>query len=174
MELTTGEQSRVAPWQEAGASPGPVGASSALGTIMEGQGHKGTISAEPGAGRSTTHQDMGVREEKLRKSLYHKFSQEILAELMSPAEETLVAESTTKRDYEAAGFIPRIPENRNTGDYHSEQAVTFWTDNVHHITGVSDIRTRDSPFKRSSAFSTPMSDYLDQSLPRCMENYPNM
>ncbi|XP_071987843.1 sperm-associated antigen 8 isoform X2 [Engystomops pustulosus] len=161
MELTTGEQSRVAPWQEAGASPGPVGASSALGTIMEGQGHKGTISAEPGAGRSTTHQDMGI-------------DQEILAELMSPAEETLVAESTTKRDYEAAGFIPRIPENRNTGDYHSEQAVTFWTDNVHHITGVSDIRTRDSPFKRSSAFSTPMSDYLDQSLPRCMENYPNM
>ncbi|XP_056409706.1 sperm-associated antigen 8-like isoform X2 [Hyla sarda] len=151
-------------------------------------GHRGILSIQLLAdmASSTTHQDSygrpredsrrhtGLREEQLRRELYHKFSQEILEELSSPTKETTIRESTTRRDYEVQGFIPQLPAPRTKHDYATEQAVTFWSENVRTITGVSDIRSRDSPFKKSSAFTTSISHYLDQPLPHGMENYPNM
>ncbi|XP_075711269.1 sperm-associated antigen 8 [Rhinoderma darwinii] len=101
-------------------------------------------------------------------------SQDLLEELMSPTEDIKVTESTTTRDFQVEGFIPQIPAPSKKHDYHSEAAVTFWTENVHNITGVSDVRTSHSPFKRSSAFTTPIFQYLDQHVPHNMENYPNM
>ncbi|CAJ0957939.1 unnamed protein product [Ranitomeya imitator] len=100
--------------------------------------------------------------------------QEILEELRSQLEETNVTESSSKRDYLVEGFLPKIPTPSKEYDYRMDQAKTFWMENVNRITGVSDIRTRNSPFKRSSAFSTPISHYLDQSVPHSIENYPNM
>ncbi|XP_077137372.1 sperm-associated antigen 8 isoform X1 [Ranitomeya variabilis] len=164
---------------------------SAPGHAMEGEvhrhGHKGILSTQLLVDMSTTHQESyrkpesdygrqrtGLKEEKIRKLLYHKFSQEILEELRSPLEETSVTESSSKRDYQVEGFLPKIPTPSKEYDYQMDQAKTFWMENANRITGVSDIRTRNSPFKRSSAFSTPISHYLDQSVPHSIENYPNM
>ncbi|OCT56912.1 sperm-associated antigen 8 [Xenopus laevis] len=116
----------------------------------------------------------GKREELLKMFLYKKFSKEILHEINSSAQEPTVTESTTKRDYQVQGFVPRKPQASRTHDYCKEQAVTFWTENVHSISGVSDIRTKDTPFRKSSRFTTPISEYLDQPLPHSLENYPNM
>ncbi|XP_075189048.1 sperm-associated antigen 8-like [Anomaloglossus baeobatrachus] len=106
--------------------------------------------------------------------VFSDVSQDFLEELKSPLEETKVLESTSRRDYRVEGFSPQTPSPSKAQDYRTEQAKSFWTDNVHRITGVSDVRTRDSPFKKSSAFSTPISRYLDQTFPYSMENYPNM
>ncbi|XP_073540528.1 sperm-associated antigen 8 [Phyllobates terribilis] len=178
-------------WQEERATASLDAVPSGLGLTIEGQahrhGHKGILSTLLLADMSTTHQDsykkpgsdygqqrIGLKEEKIRKLLYHKFSQDILEELRSPAEEMNVTESTTMRDYHVEGFLPKTPNPSMEHDYRMEQAKTFWMENVHRITGVSDIRTSNSPFKKSSAFSTPISHYLDQSVPHSMENYPNM
>ncbi|XP_069820991.1 sperm-associated antigen 8 [Dendropsophus ebraccatus] len=166
----------------------PSGPGVARGEQDHRHGHKGIISTQLVAemATSTTHQDSyrrpstdsrrhtGLREEQLRRELYQRFSQDIREELRSPTKEMKVTESTTKRDHQVAGFVPQIPAPRKKHDYRSEQAVTFWAENVHAITGVSDIRTSHSPFKRSSAFTTPISDYLDQPVPYSLENYPNM
>ncbi|XP_075043490.1 sperm-associated antigen 8 isoform X2 [Mixophyes fleayi] len=161
-------------------------------TVGEGQahrhGHRGIISTQLLAemADSTTQEDSyrkpstdrrrhtGQREDMLRKYLYQKFSQEVLEVLRSPAEELKVTETTTKRDYHVDGFIPQTPPTTKSHDYCTEEAVTFWTDNVRNITGVSDRRAEDSPFKKSSAFTTPISHYLDQPVPHSLENYPNM
>ncbi|XP_040276597.1 sperm-associated antigen 8 [Bufo bufo] len=190
------EQPRVSPcllrnWLEERAAvsldSGPPGLTT-KGQVHR-HGHKGILSTQllANMAKSTTHQDSyrrpgsdntrqhtGLREEKLKTLLYHKYSQDILEELVSPIEETKVTESTTRRDYQVEGFLAQAPTPSKRHDYRTEQAVTFWTDNMHGITGVSDIRTRDSPFKRSSAFTTPISHYLDQPAPHTMENYPNM
>ncbi|XP_073419427.1 sperm-associated antigen 8-like [Dendrobates tinctorius] len=164
---------------------------SASGLAIEGQTHqhgqKGILSTQLLVDMSTTHQESyrmpasdfgqqrtGLREEKIRKLLYHKFSQDILEEQRSPSEETNVTESSYYRDYQVEGFLPKTPTPSKEYDYRMEQAKTFWMENVHRITGVSDVRTKNSPFKRSSAFSTPISHYLDQSVPHSIENYPNM
>ncbi|KAM3910367.1 sperm-associated antigen 8, partial [Leptodactylus fuscus] len=192
------QKPRVAPclmrnWQEERAAAGLDCAPSSSGLSVDGQthrhGHSGILSTRLLADMAecTTQQDSyrrptvahsgrvtGLREENLRRFLYDKFSQELLEEQMSTTEEMKVTESTTKRDYRVEGFIPQSPAPSKKHDYHSEQAVTFWAENTLAITGVSDIRTRDSPFKRSSAFTTPVSHYLDQPVPHSLENYPNM
>uniref|UniRef100_A0A1B8XXL4 Sperm-associated antigen 8 n=1 Tax=Xenopus tropicalis TaxID=8364 RepID=A0A1B8XXL4_XENTR len=66
------------------------------------------------------------------------------------------------------------PSQSRTHDYRTEQPVTFWAENVRSITGVSDTRTKDTPFRKSSRFSAPISEYLDQPVPYSLENYPNM
>ncbi|XP_068128869.1 sperm-associated antigen 8 [Hyperolius riggenbachi] len=116
----------------------------------------------------------GRREQLIRRFLQHKYSQEVLEELSSPPEEVALPESSMKSDYHIEGFIPKTTPPTKSHDYRREQAVTFWTENKHNITGMSDVRSRDTPFKKSSAFSTPISEYLDQPVPHSLENYPNM
>ncbi|KAG9465542.1 hypothetical protein GDO78_018131 [Eleutherodactylus coqui] len=179
-------------WVEERATVSLDGAPSAPETTKQGQdhryGHKGILSTQLLAdmAESTTHRDSyqgldlanrrqhtGLREEQLWRCLYHQFSQDIIDELISQAE-MKVPESTTRRDYQVEGFMAQTPASSKKHAYHTEQAVTFWTENVHGITGVSDVRTSDSPFKKSSAFTMPMSHYLDQPIPHDLENYPNM
>ncbi|XP_040190528.1 sperm-associated antigen 8-like [Rana temporaria] len=83
-------------------------------------------------------------------------------------------ESTTQRDFLVDGFVPQTPLPTKSRDYWTDPAVTFWTENLRGVTGVSDVRSRDTPFKKSSAFSTPISQNLDQPVPYSLENYPNM
>ncbi|KAM8960981.1 sperm-associated antigen 8 [Pelodytes ibericus] len=119
-------------------------------------------------------QQIGQRQEMLQKHLYHKYSKEIYEASDSSCDTLTVKESTTKRDYQVDGFIPQRLATSKSHNYRTEQAITFWTANVHRIPGVSDIRTRDTAFKRTAAFSTPITEYLNQPLPHGLENYPNL
>ncbi|XP_053556932.1 sperm-associated antigen 8 [Bombina bombina] len=159
-------------------------------TCVEGKthkyGHRGILSTELLAqmAENTTHKDSygapskdserltGKREEMLHRFLYQKFSTELLEERGSQPNKLNLTESTTHRDYSVEGFIPRIPQPSKSHDYRTEPAVTFWTENIHKMTGISDIQTADTQFKKTSAFSTPISQYLDQPLPHSLERCP--
>lgn len=154
----------------------------------ERHGHRGILTTQllDQIADSTTHQDSyrkpisdptrqtGRREEMIRRFLYQQFSQEVCEALTCAAEEVGEMESTTKRDFHVDGFVPQTPLPTKSQDYCTDQAITFWTENLRSVTGVSDVRSRDTPFKKSSAFSTPISQYLDQPVPYSLENYPNM
>ncbi|XP_063312746.1 sperm-associated antigen 8 [Pelobates fuscus] len=165
----------------------PPGAKLSDGHVFR-HGHRGIISTllEAHIADSTTNKDsyrapsthhmrlMGPREEMLQKYLFQKFSQGVLEAINVPSEDLNIKESTTKRDYKVDGFTSRPPASNKSHDYRTEQAVTFWTEKLHRIPGVSDIKMRDTPFKKTSMFSTPITQYLDQPLPHSLQNYPNM
>ncbi|XP_069482875.1 sperm-associated antigen 8 isoform X2 [Ambystoma mexicanum] len=115
----------------------------------------------------------GKREQMMEHFLYKKFSKEAFDEL-NPAPHPPVKMSITHRDYLAGCFQSVPPPPTKDHDYRTEQPVTFWSENKHEVTGVSTIRTRDTPFKKSATFSTPISEYMDEPMPYTQENYPNL
>ncbi|PIO31639.1 hypothetical protein AB205_0046700, partial [Aquarana catesbeiana] len=136
----------------------------------ERHGHRGILTTQllDQIADSTTHQD------SYRKPISDPTRQTVCEALTCAAEEVGEMESTTKRDFHVDGFVPQTPLPTKSQDYCTDQAITFWTENLRSVTGVSDVRSRDTPFKKSSAFSTPISQYLDQPVPYSLENYPNI
>uniref|UniRef100_A0A8C9FZU3 Sperm-associated antigen 8 n=1 Tax=Pavo cristatus TaxID=9049 RepID=A0A8C9FZU3_PAVCR len=106
----------------------------------------------------------GQREAMLERMLYQKYQQELMEEIHPPPGpmETL---STTHRDFQAGGFQPTPPPATQLHNYHMEQPHSFWLEQAHSVPGVTCIRTGDSPFRRNAAFSTPITEYLEQPLP---------
>ncbi|XP_053304934.1 sperm-associated antigen 8 [Spea bombifrons] len=150
------------------------GHSGILSTQMEAQIADSTTNLDSYKMPNTSRvREIGQREEMLKKFLYQKFSEEIMQPPTSPSEDR-VTESTTKRDYRVEGFVPKLSAPSKSHDYRTEQPATFWSEHFHQIPGVSAVRTRDTPFKKNSAFTAPISEYLDQSLPCGLENYPNL
>ncbi|POI18719.1 hypothetical protein CIB84_017536 [Bambusicola thoracicus] len=100
----------------------------------------------------------------LERMLYQKYQQELMEEIHPPLSpmETL---STTHRDYQAGGFQPTPPTTTQPHNYHMEQPRSFWLERAHSMPGVTCICTGDSPFRRNTAFSTPITEYLEQPLP---------
>uniref|UniRef100_A0A803KAW2 Uncharacterized protein n=1 Tax=Xenopus tropicalis TaxID=8364 RepID=A0A803KAW2_XENTR len=101
-----------------------------LAKLMDSTTYRDSYTQLPG----TSNCQRGQREELLKKFLYEKFRKEILSEINSSAQEPTLTESTTKRDYQVEGFIPRKPQPSRTHDYRTEQPVTFWAENVRSIT----------------------------------------
>jgi len=52
-----------------------------------------------------------------------------------------------------------------THDVNSDQAFTFWNQNMNQVHGVSQVQTKDTPFKKNAAFSTPIDEYKDAPKP---------
>uniref|UniRef100_A0A8C0FKZ1 SPAG8 protein n=1 Tax=Bubo bubo TaxID=30461 RepID=A0A8C0FKZ1_BUBBB len=73
--------------------------------------------------------------------------------------------STTHQDYHAGGcqFMP-LPTTQ-PHNYCTEQPCSFWLEQAPQLPGVTSIRSGDSPFRRNAAFSTPITEYLEQPLP---------
>uniref|UniRef100_A0A8C0IHK6 Uncharacterized protein n=1 Tax=Bubo bubo TaxID=30461 RepID=A0A8C0IHK6_BUBBB len=46
-----------------------------------------------------------------------------------------------------------------------KQPCSFWLEQAPQLPGVTSIRSGDSPFRRNAAFSTPITEYLEQPLP---------
>ncbi|XP_058847585.1 sperm-associated antigen 8 isoform X2 [Acipenser ruthenus] len=134
--------------------------------IRHKHGHRGILSVDllcEVTDRTTTRESYtapkglgvrqrGMKEELLEKYLYQKISEEVLNEFNSPPPlEQLM--SVTRRDYNIEGFksVPPPPTK-----------------------GVTAVRTRDTPFKKNSSFSKPISECLDDPMPYTEENYPNL
>ncbi|NXK52663.1 SPAG8 protein, partial [Chauna torquata] len=118
---------------------------------------------------SITLPAQGQREATLEFMLYQKYRQEMLEETCPPhgAVEML---STTHRDYRAGGFQPAPLPPTQPHNYHTEQPRSFWLERARSVPGVTCIRTGDSPFRRNAAFSTPITEHLEQPLPHVAES----
>ena len=59
---------------------------------------------------------------------------------------------------------------------YGENPVSYWSEKVKTtgIHGVSQLKTKDSPFRKNTAFSKPIGESVDQPKPFEYENYPNM
>ena len=59
---------------------------------------------------------------------------------------------------------------------YGENPVSYWTEKVKTtgIHGISQVKTKDSPFRKNTAFSKPIAESVDQPKPFEYENYPNM
>ncbi|KAM6036796.1 sperm-associated antigen 8 isoform 2-T2 [Theristicus caerulescens] len=120
-------------------------------------GHHGLLAHQPLSGptNSTTTKDTyrlphralllgrGRREAMLEAVLYQKYRKEMLEEIRSP-QTPMELVSTTHQDYHTrcCQFTP-LPTTQ----------------------GVTSICSGDSPFRRNAAFSTPITEYLEQPPP---------
>ncbi|XP_030005761.1 sperm-associated antigen 8 [Sphaeramia orbicularis] len=106
----------------------------------------------------------GVRGELLEKQLAQMIREKITAEMNPPTPKTDFC-STTRTDFNADGFTTVPPEPSQVHDYKSEQAVSFWSENYQRIQRVTAVRSLNAPFRKSSHFSTPITERLDEPEP---------
>ncbi|NWI85514.1 SPAG8 protein, partial [Pitta sordida] len=73
--------------------------------------------------------------------------------------------STTHQDYCAKGFKPMPLPITQPHNYLTEQPTSFWMEQARGLPGVTSIFSRNIPFQRNAAFSTPITMYLGQPQP---------
>ncbi|NXN11338.1 SPAG8 protein, partial [Indicator maculatus] len=88
-----------------------------------------------------------------------------MLEAVCPRQMPMESVSTTHQDYCTKGcqFMP-LPTTK-PHNYCTEQPCSFWLEQAHSLPGVTSVCSRDSPFRRNAAFSTPITEYLEQPLP---------
>lgn len=138
-------------------------------------GHRGLLSVELGAKmedvttvRATyvQHQTPGVRHkgrriEFLEKQLAQSTRQRI-EQQMKPAPCVPEYRSVTVDSYSVPGFIPFRERLTPVHDYKSQSAISYWSENHQHIQGVSPVSSANTPFRKCSNFSRPISERLDE------------
>ncbi|NWU53002.1 SPAG8 protein, partial [Dromas ardeola] len=109
---------------------------------------------------------------------------EEMLEKICPPRKPMESVSTTHRDYCGGGSTLMEPTrllcppqtcrppcslsrcfHLQPHNYCTEQPCSFWLEQAHRLPGVTSIRSRDSPFRRNAAFSTPITESLEQPLP---------
>ncbi|NWH27166.1 SPAG8 protein, partial [Grus americana] len=110
----------------------------------------------------------GQREAMLESMLYQKYRQahtpEMQEEICVPRM-PMESVSTTHQDYCAGGYQSTLLLTSQPHNYYTEQPCSFWLEQAHSLPGVTSIRSGDCPFRRNAAFSTPITEYLEQPLP---------
>ncbi|XP_063996814.1 sperm-associated antigen 8 [Pogoniulus pusillus] len=105
----------------------------------------------------------GQRQAMLESMLYQKYRNEMLEEIC-PHQMPMESVSTTHQDYRAEGCqLTPLPTTK-PHNYCTEQPFSFWLEKAHSLPGVTKICSRDSPFRRNAAFSTPITECLEQPL----------
>ncbi|NXL53074.1 SPAG8 protein, partial [Podilymbus podiceps] len=108
----------------------------------------------------------GQREAMLEFMLYQKYRQaHEMLEKICPPRMPMESVSTTHRDYCAGGYQSTALITTQPHNYCTEQPCSFWLEQARSLPGVTSIRTADSPFRRNAAFSTPVTECLEQPLP---------
>ncbi|XP_075596550.1 sperm-associated antigen 8 [Balearica regulorum gibbericeps] len=106
----------------------------------------------------------GQREAMLESMLYQKYRKEMQEEICVPRV-PMESISTTHQDYCAGGYESTLLLTSQPHNYYTEQPCSFWLEQACSLPGVTSIRSGDSPFRRNAAFSTPITEYLEQPLP---------
>jgi len=77
--------------------------------------------------------------------------------------------SVKKQDFDDPNFefIPPKPEHPHS--LYNETPMTFWSENLKEIEGVSRIGVDNRPFRKNAAFSKPYSEYKNEELPHGLE-----
>nr|CAB3266509.1 sperm-associated antigen 8-like [Phallusia mammillata] len=150
-------------------------------------GHKGllTINLEANAAKLTTVRESyqqprfpevrtrGKKEELVEKMLYNQVGEQTHREFNPPPPATEFL-TIKQQDFDKPDFVSTVPPPTKDHNVNTEQSITFWSSHKDKIHGVSQVKTRDTPFKKNTAFSKPISEYLDQPQPYEQEVYPNM
>ncbi|XP_052796395.1 sperm-associated antigen 8-like [Mya arenaria] len=117
----------------------------------------------------------GNKSKLMRQMYMEQAVQQVFRDDINPPEpEPLDYKSVTAKDFNKDDFKHVPPKPTKNHNYRTEQPVTFWSENKNKITGVSSVKTRDSPFRRNDAFSQPIDEYFDDTQPYDQENYPKM
>ncbi|NXI40552.1 SPAG8 protein, partial [Galbula dea] len=106
----------------------------------------------------------GQRQGMLESMLYQKYRKEML-EKICPPPMPMESVSTTHRDYCAEGCQFTQPPAMQPHNYFMEQPCSFWLEQACNLPDVTRIRSGNSPFRRNTAFSNPITDDLKQPLP---------
>ncbi|NWX92670.1 SPAG8 protein, partial [Nothoprocta pentlandii] len=124
----------------------------------------GTPGVRSGPGADGARVPAGQREAMLELMLFHKYRQEVLEETCPPPA-PMESLSTTHRDYRAEGFQPAPLPPTQPHDCYAEQPRSYWLEQARSVPGVTSIcSSTDTPFRRSAAFSTPVTERLGQPL----------
>ncbi|XP_067930395.1 sperm-associated antigen 8-like [Watersipora subatra] len=86
-----------------------------------------------------------------------------------PAEYKTEFRDNYTKEFECCRPLPTRPHN-----VVSEQPVTFWTEHRDKVTGVSQVKTRDTVFRKNAAFSTPLGESWNPTQAYDIENVPKM
>ncbi|XP_022059732.2 sperm associated antigen 8 [Acanthochromis polyacanthus] len=120
-----------------------------------------TLKAAYAAPKSPGVRLRGIRGELLEKHIAQMISEKLHAERNPPIPKTEYC-STTQTDFCVEGFVPSTPKTTQTHDYKTDQAISFWSENYQRVQGVTAAQTSRAPFRKSTKFSTPISERLDE------------
>jgi len=117
----------------------------------------------------------GTKADLMKQMFMEQAIQEVFKADTDPdGPEPLDYKSVTAKDYNIDDFQHVPPKPTKNHNYRSEQPVTFWSEHKDKITGVSNNKTRDTPFRKNDAFSQPIEEYFNDTQPYDLENYPKM
>ncbi|XP_060576902.1 sperm-associated antigen 8-like [Ruditapes philippinarum] len=117
----------------------------------------------------------GNKSKLMRQMYMEKAVQEVFVDDINPPQpEPLDYKSVTAKDFFNDDFVHVPPKPTKNHNYRTEQPVTFWSEHKGKVTGVSSVKTGDTPFRRNDAFSQPIDEYFDDTQPYDQENYPKM
>ncbi|XP_039270986.2 sperm-associated antigen 8-like [Styela clava] len=150
-------------------------------------GHKGllTLETDARAEKLTTVRESyqepkfpqvllkGKKAKLIEQMLYDEIGQQTHEDFNPPPPKTEYI-TIKQQDFDKSDFESTLPPPTKEHNVNTEQCVTFWSEHTNKITGVSQVKTRDTPFKKNTAFSKPIAEYLDEAKPYEQENYPNM
>ncbi|KAL8622777.1 hypothetical protein ACOMHN_026898 [Nucella lapillus] len=152
-------------------------------------GHKGVLTTDFGAKadsqttvRATyTHpqpditRKTGSKKELMEQMLFAKVCKEMTSEGENGENglEPTDFRSVKMADYDFE-FTPQKIVPTRDHNYRKEQPVTFWTEHKDKIHGRTQVKTRDTAFRRNDAFSKPIGEYWEEPKPYQLEDYPKM
>lgn len=146
-------------------------------------GNKGLLSLDRYQEKDTvTHTDykrheiqrqctQGARTRLTEQELLKQFEREAEAEFAGEAVEPVTA-SVTKTDFFSREFVSKPPAPTRPHNYELDQPVTFWTEHRDRATGVTQVKARDTPFRKNDAFSQPIGEYWNEPKPYELDKYP--
>ncbi|XP_005094300.1 sperm-associated antigen 8 [Aplysia californica] len=115
-----------------------------------------------------------------RKELMEQAFAQAVCEDMEKEKERKIAEdmkgimcTVFMKDY-TKEFPKTEPEQTLDHDYVSEQPVTFWSEHRDKIHGTTQVKTKDTAFRKNDAFSKPIGEYWDEAKPVELDQYPMM
>lgn len=73
--------------------------------------------------------------------------------------------TSTMKDSFTKEYNSTKPAPTKQHDVYRDNAISYWESNIDAIHGISNVLTTDTPFKKNSAFSTPIQEYKDEPLP---------
>lgn len=153
------------------------------------RGHKGLITidgeakveslSEVRASYTQQFPDPTRRVGKRKELMEQAFAEAVCEDMLKEKEEKKKANmegimcSTFTKDY-SKEFVKIVPKQTKDHDYVNEQPVTFWSEHRDKIHGTTQVKTRDTVFRKNDAFSKPIGESWDQPKPLEQDPYPMM
>ncbi|EDV26908.1 Sperm-associated antigen 8 [Trichoplax sp. H2] len=122
--------------------------------------------AEP---KITKTRQVGRKLEAEQRELYEKFSKEVYEDFNrppSPPDYTTSFKAHYHKD-----FVPVQRKETQPHAVYGEEPVSFWTTNRGIIHGESQSTGTNATFRKNAAFSTPVTEYMNQQLPHKIQNW---